>query len=61
MGNPVFSIVQTDIIYYGTDLADYLHAEFGVPRRAWAATDARVIRFWSDFVSNDLVRSVDLM
>jgi hypothetical protein len=30
IGNPVFSIVQTDIICYGMDLADYLHAEFGV-------------------------------
>lgn len=27
-GNPVFSIVQTDIIYYGADLAHYLVNEF---------------------------------
>jgi hypothetical protein len=27
-GNPVFSIVQTDIIYYGADLAHYLMNEF---------------------------------
>jgi len=31
-GNPVFSVMQTDIIHYGNDLADYLHNEFGVPR-----------------------------
>jgi hypothetical protein len=27
-GNPVFSVYQTDIIYYGYDLAHYLAAEF---------------------------------
>jgi hypothetical protein len=27
-GNPVFSIMQTDIIYYGADLAHYLVNEF---------------------------------
>jgi hypothetical protein len=27
-GNPVFSVYQTDIIYYGFDLADYLSKEF---------------------------------
>ncbi len=26
-GHPVLSVVQTDIIYYGTDLADYIHRE----------------------------------
>jgi hypothetical protein len=50
-GNPVFSVYQTDVIYYGTDLLDYLQNEFryyfgrpeyrinGEPRR---------IPFWSD-------------
>ena len=28
-GNPVFSVHQTDIIYYGPDLASYLATEFG--------------------------------
>jgi hypothetical protein len=27
-GNPVFSVHQTDIIYYGVDLRDYLIHEF---------------------------------
>lgn len=27
-GNPVFSVHQTDIIYYGADLTDYLQNEF---------------------------------
>ncbi len=30
-GHPVLSIWQTDIIYYGTDLIDYVHQEFGGP------------------------------
>jgi hypothetical protein len=45
--NPVFSVHQTDIIYYGTDLADYFAREFGVSRPNWAANEAREIRFWS--------------
>lgn len=49
-GNPVFSIVQTDIIPYGNDLADYFAHEFGVPRPAWAAKTTREIAFWSDLV-----------
>ena len=32
-GNPVFSVWQTDIIYYGFDLADYLARDLGVPGR----------------------------
>ena len=28
-GRAVFSIYQTDVIYYGSDLADYFHREFG--------------------------------
>jgi hypothetical protein len=48
-GNPVFSIVQTDIIYYGYDLAGYFSHEFGVPRPSWAADSPREIPFWSDF------------
>lgn len=30
-GTPVLSMHQTDIIYYGTDLVDYFHHEFGRP------------------------------
>lgn len=49
-GNPVFSIVQTDIIHYGSDLADYFAREFGVPRPSWAAQAPKEIPFWSDLV-----------
>lgn len=47
-GNPIFSIMQTDIIYYGDDLADYLYYEFKVPRPEWTAKQPRYIEFWSD-------------
>jgi hypothetical protein len=48
-GNPVFSIVQTDIIYYGADLAHYLVNEFIGP---YSLTRTQIqaiqkIRIWS--------------
>ena len=45
-GNPVFSVHQTDIIYYGHDLEDYLLHEFGLPRRKPWPEKLRPIRFW---------------
>jgi hypothetical protein len=48
-GNPVFSIVQTDIIYYGADLAHYLVNEF-IDHDYVLHTQAqeiRKIRIWS--------------
>jgi hypothetical protein len=47
-GNPVFSVYQTDIVYYGNDLADYFRREFKVPLPDWAAERPRVIRFWDE-------------
>jgi hypothetical protein len=45
-GNPVFSVHQTDIIYYGYDLEDYLRHEFDLPgRKAWPE-HLRPVRFW---------------
>ncbi len=46
-GNPVFSIHQTDIIYYGFDLTDYLRHEFHLPGREPWPKQARPIRFWA--------------
>jgi hypothetical protein len=54
-GNPVFSVMQSDVIYYGRDLQDYFRREFsshihleggiqGAPRR---------IPFWSDLVDRN--------
>lgn len=54
IGNPVFSIVQTDIIYYGADLADYLINEFcGGERVGCADTGTiRKIDVWSEFAGD---------
>jgi hypothetical protein len=49
-GNPVFSIVQTDIIVYGLDLGDYLRHEFAPRASRDAPRPARPIRFWADLV-----------
>ena len=56
-GNPVFSVYQTDIIFYGCDLWDYFTNEFAPEEQRWKrlrATDGskdaavfRPIRFWS--------------
>jgi hypothetical protein len=48
-GNPVLSIYQSDIICYGSDLADYFEREFGDPSRDLQQPIKR-IRFWSDFI-----------
>ncbi len=45
-GNPVFSVHQTDIIYYGFALADYLRHEFDLPDREPWPGEVRPIRFW---------------
>ena len=48
-GNPVFSIYQSDVIYYGFDLADYFKREFGDPTRP-VAQQVKRIPFWSELV-----------
>jgi hypothetical protein len=49
-GHPVLSIYQSDIIVYGTDLADYITCEFS--RRLISADWAPppMVPFWSDFL-----------
>ena len=50
-GNPIFSVHQTDIIFYGDDLATYLRCEFNKLSYAEAVHDGlRRIRFWSELV-----------
>lgn len=49
IGNPIFSIMQSDVIYYGADLADYFEREFADDGKPFAAPIKR-IRFWSDLV-----------
>jgi hypothetical protein len=49
-GNPVFSVYQADVIYYGANLADYFAREFdGWSHRPWPEQVKR-IPFWSDLV-----------
>jgi hypothetical protein len=45
-GNPVLSVHQTDIIYYGFDLADYLRHEFHLPGREPWPERLPPVRFW---------------
>ncbi len=47
-GNPVLSVVQTDVIQYASDLADWLHKDFGVPLPLWEPTGERRFPFWSE-------------
>jgi hypothetical protein len=51
-GHPVLSMWQTDIIYYGLDIVDYIDREFGGPERGQdAAWEPRVtVDFWRDLV-----------
>ncbi len=50
-GNPIFSVHQTDIIYYGVDLRAYLRCEFGGVEWADAVRGTpRVIPFWTDLL-----------
>jgi len=46
--NPILSVVQTDVIVYGTDLAQWLHREFDVALPMWPPTDTRWFPFWSE-------------
>lgn len=51
-GHPVLSVMQTDIIYYGSDLADYIQREF-TTAPGWApfADDVQAtVEFWRDIV-----------
>lgn len=61
-GNPVFSIQQTDIIYYGSDLASYLLNELIArdPEEQQRLLDhPRRIPIWSDFAERTPGFAVD--
>ena len=47
-GNPVLSVMQTDVIEYGRDLADWLHKDFRVPLPTWEMPGERRFPFWSE-------------
>lgn len=52
MGNPIFSIWGTDIIYYGNDLIHYFNQEFNLQLETdiLKPNKPNRIEFWSDFV-----------
>jgi len=51
IGNPVFSVHQTDVIYYGRDLRSYVAHEFGrMTFREATTPEPRKIAFWSELV-----------
>ena len=48
-GSPVFSVYQTDVIYYGDNLLDYVAHEFRVgPLHPTDPADRTHVYFWSD-------------
>ncbi|MCW7946280.1 hypothetical protein AAW14_30870 [Streptomyces hygroscopicus] len=51
-GHPVLSMWQTDIIYYGLDLADYMHQEFDEARGEVDETwnPRATVPFWRDLL-----------
>lgn len=56
-GNPVFSIYQMDIVYYGFDLASYFSNEFNfkLPSSFEILTKPkRIIKFWNDCTNSEL-------
>jgi hypothetical protein len=54
-GNPVFSVHQSDIILYGTNLANYLEREFRNHRHRLepGIGGGKRIRFWSETVERN--------
>ncbi len=54
-GHPVLSVYQTDVIYYGTDLVDYIHQEFaasgGTPRNDPRWRPRATVAFWRDLIT----------
>ncbi len=52
-GNPVISVWQTDIIYYGTDIRRYIRCEFGgLDWKSATSGQIRQIDFWTDVIKN---------
>jgi len=49
-GNPIYSVYQMDIVYYGSNLEEYLEIEFLGKDHSMMSNSFRPIRFWRDFV-----------
>jgi hypothetical protein len=48
--SPVFSVYQTDVVYYGDNLLDYVAHEFGGTAGAEITGKPPYVRFWTDLV-----------
>ncbi|GAA4302171.1 hypothetical protein ACFQY7_11235 [Actinomadura luteofluorescens] len=60
-GHPVLSIVQTDIVFYGTDIADYITNEFdGGHISAAGRTASRIVESWWSTTTRPLDRTAHL-
>ena len=52
-GNPVYSVHQTDIIFYGRDIWDYFEVEFGEKKHREIEFDKiKPVSFWHDMIVN---------
>lgn len=52
-GNPIMSVHQTDIIYYGENLLSYLLVEFGLKEHEDIDFEnIKYIPFWSDIINS---------
>jgi hypothetical protein len=49
---PVFSVYQTDVVYYGENLPSYVAHELDIPKR-YGTGIQRKIPFWSNLAEND--------
>jgi hypothetical protein len=52
-GNPIFSVYQMDIIYYGSTLAEYFEIDFFGLDHSEMSQNIRPIRFWGEAVEEN--------
>jgi hypothetical protein len=50
-GNPILSVVRTDVVVYADDLAGFLNRDFGVPLPLWQREGERRFTFWSELTA----------
>lgn len=56
VGNPIFSVYQMDVIFYGTDLPDYINRELHPSLEAGNPHPIREIPFWNRAVEFNVGR-----
>jgi hypothetical protein len=52
-GNPVLSVMQSDVIYYGQDLLDWFDREFHLGTTRSPVETTRRLPFWAWFLDDD--------